>query len=159
MLEHNIYEYLEHCHIDYQVVEHKAIDTIEEMLQQDIPHHEWIVKNLFLRDDKKRHYYLLVLEQSKKVQMKDLRNKINSRSLSFASNQDLLKYLKVPQGSVTPLAVFNDDTHNVEVIIDKDITEMIGIHPLINTKTIFMKKVSLIQLLKDCSYTVKEIKI
>ena len=49
---------------------------------------------------------------------------------------------------MTPLGIFNDESLSVEVIFDKDIPETIGVHPLTNTKTIFLKTQDLINLIK-----------
>lgn len=148
MLEYDVYQYLDSKGIDYQIIEHQAVLTIDEIAQANIEGFEYVVKNLFVRDDKKQHYYLIVVQKDKVVNMKELRFKINSRCLSFASEYDLNKYLQLSHGEVTPLGIFNDETKSVEVILDQDIPEIIGIHPLTNTKTIYMKTNDLIQLIK-----------
>lgn len=149
MLECDVYQYLESEGINYQVVEHQAVYTIDEMAQANIEGFEYVVKNLFVRDDKKQHYYLIVVQKDKTVNMKDLRFKINSRRLSFASQDDLYKYLQLSQGEVTPLGILNDESRSVEVILDQDIPTTIGIHPLTNTKTVYMKTRDLIEIIKN----------
>ena len=67
------------------------------------------MKNLFLRDDKKRHYYLVVVKKDKAVDLKGLRALLGSRPLSFASEQDLSRCLGLPKGAVTPLGILNDE--------------------------------------------------
>ena len=101
-------------------------------------------------DDKKRNYYLLVVKSSKKIDLNDLKNKINSRRLSFASEIDLEKYLKLKKGSVTPLGVLNDVERKVKIIIDEDILkeEIVGVHPNDNDATVFMKTKDLIRLIE-----------
>ena len=47
--------------IPYRLAEHPAVFTIEEMQQLHLEGEQQIAKNLFLRDDKKRAWYLLVL--------------------------------------------------------------------------------------------------
>lgn len=148
MLECDVYQYLKVEGIDYRVVEHQAVYTIDEMAQANIKGFEYVVKNLFVRDDKKQHYYLIVVQKDKTVNMKELRLKINSRRLSFASQDDLYKYLQLSQGEVTPLGVLNDESKSVEVILDQDIPEIIGIHPLTNTKTVYMRTKDLIEIIK-----------
>ena len=148
MLEANIYELLDHQNISYKVINHPAVFTIDEMEQLHMDGFEYVVKNLFVRDDKKRHYYLIVVQKDKKVNMKELQDKIQSRRLSFASQDDLYQYLQLSQVEVTPLGIFNDESLKVEVIFDQDIYEMIGVHPLTNTKTIFLKTQDLIELIK-----------
>ncbi len=149
MLESDVYKYLESNHIEYELIRHEAAYTIEEIEKMNIKGYEYVVKNLFVRDDKKRHYYLIVVKKDTVVNMKELQSKINSRRLSFASEEDLKKYLSLSHGEVTPLGIFNDVSQSVEVIFDQNISDIIGIHPLTNTKTIYIKTSELIQMIKE----------
>lgn len=135
-----VFQKLNELGIDYDVIEHPAVYTIEELELLDISNRDKIVKNLFLRDDKKKHYMLLVLSKDKKVNLKDLRVKINSRPLTLASEDSLKAYLSLSKGSVTPFGILNDALRSVEVIIDKSLLsyEQIGVHPNENTATVFI---------------------
>ena len=108
MSKEEVYLKLKELNIEYLKIDHIPIYTIDEANNLDIENKEYIAKNLFLRDDKKRNYYLLVVKSNKKIDLNDLKNKINSRRLSFASEIYLEKYLKLKKGSVTPLGVLND---------------------------------------------------
>jgi hypothetical protein len=44
--------------ITYDIIEHPAVYTIEEMNNMYIDTNNQVVKNLFLRDDKKKRYFL-----------------------------------------------------------------------------------------------------
>lgn len=136
-----IFEKLNELGINYDLIEHPAVYTIEELEVVDSSYRNKIVKNLFLRDDKKKHYILLVISKDKKVNLKDLRMKIKSRPLTFASEDSLSEYLRLSKGSVTPFGILNDDLLRVEVMIDKSLLdyEHIGIHPNENTATVFIR--------------------
>ena len=54
-----IYQYLREKDIRYQAIEHEAVFTVEQAKSLNLPDPESGAKNLFLRDDKKRNYYLL----------------------------------------------------------------------------------------------------
>ena len=161
MSKEDVYLKLKELGIKYEVINHIPIYTIEEANNLDIKNKEYIVKNLFLRDDKKRNYYLLVVKSSKKIDLNNLKNKINSRRLSFASEIDLEKYLKLKKGSVTPLGILNDVEKIVKVIIDEDILkeEIVGVHPNDNSATIFMKVKDLIKLIELNGNIIKYVKI
>lgn len=150
MSKEEVYLKLKELNIEYLKIDHIPIYTIDEANNLDIENKEYIAKNLFLRDDKKRNYYLLVVKSNKKIDLNDLKNKINSRRLSFASSEDLEKYLKLKKGSVTPLGVLNDVERKVKVIIDEDILkeEIVGVHPNDNDATVFMKTKDLIRIIK-----------
>ena len=61
MNKQEIYQLLERERIPHQVTEHIAVYNMEEMSAICIPHPEADAKNLFIRDDKKRNYYLITV--------------------------------------------------------------------------------------------------
>ena len=133
----------------YTISEHPAVFTIDELYDHDIPYRDRIAKNLFLRDDKKRAYYLISIEGSAKADLKDLRSILSSRPLSFASEEDLGKMLKLSKGEVTPFGALNDDEHKVIVRISQFFKGgIIGVHPNTNTATVFLNTDDLISILR-----------
>ncbi len=161
MSKEEVYLKLKELGIEYEKFDHIPIYTIEEANNLNIKNKEYVAKNLFLTDDKKRNYYLLVVKNNKKIDLNDLKNKINSRRLSFASEEDLEKYLKLKKGSVTPLGVLNDKNNLVKVIIDEDILQdkLIGVHPNDNSATIFIQVKDLIKLIALNGNIIKYVKV
>ena len=143
--------YLSNLQIQYTMVEHEAAKTIEEIERFYLPNAEYIVKNLFLRDDKKRNYYLLVVQKDKAINLKELRTNLGTRPLSFASEDDLLRFLALPKGSVTPLGILNDETHSVQVIMDRDVFSypLVGVHPNENTATVWLSPNDLKRIIEE----------
>ena len=86
---------------------------------------------------------------------------MNSRPLSFASEDDLAKYLGLNKGSVTPFGVLNDSTCKVTVVLDEDILsfEQIGVHPNENTATVLLKPQDLEAIIKKHGNEILHIKI
>lgn len=154
MTKEEVYEKLNELNIEYRVINHKAVFTMEDVINENLEPFENIVKNIFIRDDKKRNYYLVLVSHNKKVNLKELRNKLNSRPLTFASEEDLYKYLGLTKGSVSPLGILNDKDHIVTIIIDEDIKNIseIGVHPNINTATVFLKPKDLEIIFKNNKY-------
>ncbi len=109
-------------------------------------------KNIFVRDDKKRNYYLITVKGDKKVNLKYFKEKYHTRSLSFASEQDLMAILGLQAGSVTPLGLINDTEHKVQFYLDQDFLDepkLIDIHPNDNTATVWLKTDDLITLIEE----------
>lgn len=156
-----ILELLEQLNISYEIVEHPAAYTIEDMDSYEMPNAYQIAKNLFVRDDKKRSYYLLTIQKDKTVNLKELRSLLNSRPLSFASEEDLSSYLGLQKGAVSPLGILNDNDRKVEVIIDEDLLPLnnIGIHPNENTATIWISIDNLLRLIQRHGNTIRMSKI
>lgn len=144
--------------IGYELIEHPAIYTIEDMNALNLNNSEKVAKNLFIRDDKKRNYYLIVVKEDRQINLKELRALISSRALSFSSENDLTKYLSLEKGSVTPLGIINNEDNNVCVYIDSYFkNSIIGVHPNVNTSTVFLNSSDLIRFIQDCGNEVNYI--
>lgn len=145
-----ITEQLDQLAIKYSITEHPPAFTMEDMDSFQLENGEFILKNLFLRDDKKRNYYLVSLGKDKSVNLKELRKTLGSRPLTFASEKDLLQYLQLTKGAVTPFGILNDSEHQVQVILDEAVRNfpVLGIHPNQNTATLWLEPAALVQLIE-----------
>ena len=84
------------------------------------------------------------------VNLKELREKIDSRPLSFASPQLLDEILGLIPGSVTPLGVLNDEERKVEVLMDSAFEgKRIAMHPNENTATLWMQEENLAGIVRE----------
>ncbi|EDR29985.1 hypothetical protein, conserved [Entamoeba dispar SAW760] len=148
-----VYAYLDEHKIQYEVTEHKAVFNMKEISDIKLPYPNSEAKNLFIRDDKKRNYYLLSVHGDKHVDLKKFRKDNNTRQLSFASDSDLLNTLGLISGAVSPLGILNDKERKVQVFIDKEFLNsadgLIGVHPNDNTATIWLKVNDLIDIIKS----------
>ena len=104
MNKQEIYTFLKEKNIWHEITEHEAVFTMEELLDVEVPYPSADAKNLFIRDDKKRNYYLITVCGNKRVNLKEFRNANQTRPLSFASAKDLQEILGLLPGSVTPLS-------------------------------------------------------
>src|SRR5215475_10277561 len=66
-------------------------------------------KNLLLQD-KKGHYFLIVTTAAKSLELAAIAETIGSKRLSFASADALFELLGIRAGSLSPLALVNDET-------------------------------------------------
>lgn len=141
---------LKERNIEFSLVEHKPVYTIDEMIALNFPKGNLIAKNLFIRDDKKKNYYIIVVAQDKKVNLKALREKLSSRPLSFASEQDMWNLLQLTKGSVTPFGILNDKACSVKIIIDEVFMNTnIAVHPNSNTASVWLKTKDLVSIIKE----------
>lgn len=162
MNKEQIYRYLKQKNIWYEITKHKAVYNMKDLQDVDLPYPEGDAKNLFVRDDKKRNYYLITVKGTKKVDLKEFRHQNNTRPLSFASEEELFQILNLTKGSVTPLGLLNDKLHKVSFFLDKELLKdpgIIGVHPNENTATVWLKIKDLIEILKENNVFVTEIEI
>lgn len=159
MRREEVLKKLEDEGIAYEIAAHPAVHTMEEMRALHLPKEDLVARNLFLRDDKKRNYYLVTMHPEHMTDLKTLRKILGSRPLSFASEEDLMKYLGLEKGSVTPMGLLNDPEHKVHLRIDDAFRgKQIGVHPDTNTATVWLLCDELISFLRkygtDTAYIV-----
>lgn len=133
-----VFEKLNELKINFSVIEHPPVFTIEEMDSLGIFEGVSVCKNLFVRNDKGDKHYLIVTCKNKQANLKDISSRITESRLSFASEERLSKYLGLNKGEVTPLGIINDAGHSVIIILDKDLDDgkPLGVHPNDNTATV-----------------------
>ena len=137
-----IYRLLSENGVWHEITEHKAVYNMDEVADIDLPYPEAECKNLFVRDKKKREYYLISVKGDKRVNLKKFREKYNTKPLGFASEDDLMNILGLIPGAVTPLGLLNDTDGKVILYLDQDFFKgehLIGVHPNDNTATVWMK--------------------
>ena len=120
MTKQETYDYLRARGAAFEITEHKAVYNMEECADLELPYPESDAKNLFVRDDKRRSYYLITVRGDKRVDLKAFRRAHGTRSLSFASPEELQQYLHLTPGSVTPLGLLQDETRSVQFFLDED---------------------------------------
>lgn len=150
MTKQETYEYLTNHGIQYEITEHAAVFNMEELDAVNLPYPECDAKNLFVRDDKKRNYYLITVKGDKRVDLKEFRKTHNLRNLSFASAEDLMNIINLIPGAVTPLGFLCDEERKVTLYLDAAFSSgPIGVHPNDNTATVWLKAEDLVKLIQD----------
>ncbi|MGO1819027.1 MAG: prolyl-tRNA synthetase associated domain-containing protein [Senegalia sp. (in: firmicutes)] len=138
MQAEKVYQKLKDLSIPFEVIEHAPALTVEEM-EAALPETDaQVCKNLFLRDQKGKQHYIVVMGKENAFNLKDFQTKQGLGKLSFASEKRLVKYLGVESGSVSPFGLINDSNDHVIAYIDKDLkqSERVGVHPNTNTATV-----------------------
>lgn len=152
MNKQEVYEFLDKKKIKYEVTEHEAVYNMAELANVVLPYPEADAKNLFIRDDKKRQYYLITIRGDKRVDLREFRKTNNTRPLSFASEDDLLSVMGLVKGSVTPFGLLNDASCSVEFYLDKSFLNegsIIGVHPNDNTATVWLNSKDLLSIIEE----------
>ncbi len=133
-----LYDLLKKLEIDFEYYEHPPAPTIEEAAKYwkdlDATH----CKNLFFRNHKGNKHYLVILEHTQALNIRDLEQRLRQGKLTFASPKRMKKYLGISPGSVSPLALIHDSEKHVHVFLDKNLekSDTISFHPCINTASI-----------------------
>lgn len=151
MNKQEIYDYLGQANIWHDITEYEAVYNMAELSSIEIPYPEYDTKNLFVRDDKKRNYYLITAKGDKRVDLKEFRKNNNTRTLSFAAADDLMDIMGLIPGAVTPFGLLNDAECKVTLFLDNDFMNglgLIGVHQNDNTATVWLKAKDLMKLIQ-----------
>lgn len=132
----DIYDILEKLDIKYDEIIHKEVYTIKEaeVLKDRIDGVG--VKNIFLTN-KRGGYFLVLIKDNKRLDIKMLESIFNTGHLSFCSDIELKDTLGIEGGSVSVFNIINDKLNKVFIFIDKElIDKRVLFHPNVNTRTI-----------------------
>ncbi|MGE5041715.1 MAG: prolyl-tRNA synthetase associated domain-containing protein [Candidatus Levyibacteriota bacterium] len=136
----DIYEILRSLNISYEKHDHPAVFTVEEAEKFDIRFKAGVTKNLFLRDKKKQHYFLVIMEGKKRLDLEKISGKLGAGRLSFASPVDLNTILQITPGSVSPFCLIHESSRKVQVVVEENLlrNDRVGFHPNENTATLLI---------------------
>ena len=143
--EQRCYELLDKLGIEYDRVDHDYADTIEMCHEVEKTLGTDICKNLFLTNRQQTDFYLLLMPGDKPFKTKLLSKQINTARLSFATPGHMEELLDITPGSVSVLGLMNDGG-KVRLVIDTDLLkdEFIGCHPCINSSTLKLKTLDIL---------------
>jgi Ala-tRNA(Pro) deacylase len=156
-----VYAALEMLGIRYQRFEHPAVFNAEDASKHWNPIGGTQCKNLFLRNKKGDRHYLVILEISKRADLKDLVKLVGDDRLSFGSPERLMTKLGLTPGSVSPFGLLNDGDGSVRVLVDADLkgAERLIFHPNINTASVVVSWADLEKFLATRSNAVRVVRI
>lgn len=159
MKKEDIYNLLDEKGIWYEITDHGAVYTMEELEKVELPYPDCDAKNVFLRDEKKKNFYLITIKGDKRLDIKKFQEDFQTKRLSFVSENDLMRILKLIPGSVTPLGLLNDEDIIVNFYLDKEFDDIIGVHPNDNTATVWLKVNDLLDIIKEHGNSITRISI
>ncbi len=135
-------EYRLHSHVPLRTVEDAKAVEDQFMVSGE---NALRLKNLYLRDKKKRNY-LVTLEQSREIDLKALGAELGIGNLSFGSADRLFQNLGIRPGAVSPFAMINGVENGVRFFMDAAAqqADVIYMHPLVNDRTLAMPRAYLV---------------
>ena len=145
-----VYDCLRDHHIDFEITDHAPLFSMDDKPNVQLPYPEWDAKNLFIRDHKREHYYLITVRGSKRVDLKQFRKDHKLKKISFGSEEELWDILKIKPGHVSPFCLLHDEDRKVHYYIDADYkNNLIGIHPNQNDATVWLQGKELVKLIEE----------
>jgi Ala-tRNA(Pro) deacylase len=115
-----VFKKLEELNIKYEVVNHPDALTMEEADRYIEGKRGIRTKTLFITNKKGIRYYMIVLDENKRLDMKKLADLLEEKSLRFASEKRILDKIGLPIGMVSVFGIINDKENEVTVMLDED---------------------------------------
>ena len=122
---------LKELNIAYEVVEHPPVFTTEDA-DRFIEGKEGVrTKTMFLTNKKKSNFYLVIMDEAKRLDMKLFKELVEESQIKMASEEHLHTKILLPPGTVSPFGLLNNEEHDVQVYIDEEIVpeEIVCFHP------------------------------
>ena len=143
-----IKEVLDKMNINYDIIFHPAVTTVEEAKKYIEGINVIPTKTMFMQDKSSKEFYLFVLPADKKLNLKDL------DTIQFGKEKDLKEKMNLTFGTVSVFGLLNNKEHDIKVYIDNSLkkTDKITFHPNDNTKTILILVKDIIKFLEDLNY-------
>jgi Ala-tRNA(Pro) deacylase len=140
---------------------HPPIDTAEAGEQYWTGIDAIHCKNLFMRNQKGTKHYLVILNYLKRANLRAVSDQVGDGKLSFASPERLMTHLGVTPGSVSPFGLIHDASHQVRVVLDRDLrsADRISFHPNINTATVVLAFADFLRFLDWCGNPVQYVSV
>ena len=159
-MKEEVYKYLDNLNISYQVVNHpKAYCTKDA--DKYIEGYEGVrTKTMFLYNKNKTNFYLIVMDENKRIDFKKLEEELQEKKLKFSSDEVLFDKLKLEKGVVSIFGLLNNKD-NIVVLFDEDIINDLPLtfHPNENDATIFINSEDVIKFLNTLNVCYKIIAI
>lgn len=132
-----IYDKLNELKINFKDFSHRPTFTCEEARDIEIPWER--VKSLILNNKNKTNFFMIVLSDDKKLDVKILQNILKEKKLSFSKEEYILEKVWVKIGHISPFSLINNKTKDLEIIFDEILKwKEVWFHPLRNDKTIVL---------------------
>ncbi len=155
-----VYSELNKLNIPFEIIEHPAVTTTEEADKYVEGIEGVLSKSLFLTNDKKTAYYLLIMDDRDKLDMNKFKEIVGVKRIKFGSEKDLSEKMGLQPGVVSIFGLINNHEKDVKLYLDTKILKenRISFHPNDNTKTIFFSISDMLKFLKSMGfeYTVVE---
>ena len=136
--EKEVYLTLNRLHIPFTRIDHEPVRTMEDCQAIDAELGGVICKNLFLCNQQKTMFYLLLIREDKAFKTKDVSKQLGVSRLSFGTAEHMQRLLHISPGAVSPMGLLFESARDVKLIMDRDLLseEYLGCHPCVNTASI-----------------------
>lgn len=122
-LEQEMFEAMKRLNIPFERVENDPAASMEECEAIGEVLGAEVRKDVFLCNQKKTSFFLLVMPDTKPFDTASFSKKLAVSHMSFAPPEKMMEHLGTKPGSASVAGLLNDKDDYVQVIIDKEVAE------------------------------------
>ena len=149
-----VFDALNKMNIPYDLVEHPPALTTEEA-DRYIEGKEGVrTKTLFLCNKKSTAFYLVIMDDAKRLDMAKLNEILDEKRVSFASPEKLMAKMKLPPGVVSLFGLLNNADHDIKICLDKEMLSerFMSFHGNNNITTLFISTEDMYRFMTELGY-------
>lgn len=146
---------LQQLSIPFELIEHPPVFTTEEADRYIEGLEGARTKSLFLTNKKKTAYYLLIMDDTKRLDMEAFKELVGETRIKMASPDNLMEKMKLTPGTVSIFGLLNDPDKDIHVYFTKEVLAEVrmSFHPNDNTKTLFLATQDILNMVENWGYT------
>ncbi len=113
---------------------------------------------MVLRERKgEKRYFLIVTEEGKSVDLKQLKEHLSCGKLEFASSEDLEVLLRTYPGNVSIFHLLYDEEKKINLVLDQELLDypLLAFHPLYNGMSLFLEPKEVLKFLERIEHEVE----
>lgn len=122
-LEQEVYKVFTKLGIPFERVDNDPASSMEECAAIDKVLNAPVRKDVFLCNQKKTSFFLLVMPADKAFDTGAFSRKLGVSHMSFASPELMWEHLGTKPGSASVVGLLNDEDDYVQLILDKEVAE------------------------------------
>lgn len=122
-LEQEVYKVFTKLGIPFERVDNDPASSMEECAAIDKVLNAPVRKDVFLCNQKKTSFFLLVMPADKDFDTASFSKKLGVSHMSFASPELMWEHLGTKPGSASVVGLLNDEDDYVQLILDKEVAE------------------------------------
>ncbi len=120
-LQEEVYTTLETLNIDYNRVDTQEAYTMEDCEEISKRLGVEVIKTLFLCNQQKTKFYLLVLPGNKKFETRKFSSELEIARVSFTNEEQMLSLLGTQFGAATVFGLLLDKEQKIQLVLDREV--------------------------------------
>ncbi len=149
-----VYQALQKMNISFDIAEHPPVFTTEEA-DAYIEGMEGVrTKSLLLSNRRDTAFYLVIMDDRKRLDMKKFAELTSEKRLHFSSPENLMEKIGLLPGAVSLFGLLNNHDRDVRIFLDRDVLIEGVITFLANdhTKTVCIAIEDMLRFIKELGY-------